>query len=104
MNFRGSVACSYPFILSWTILSFAANGQTVDSNPNVTSRPSTPAFTITTDPVIDGEVLNDEVWKPMPHVDEFIQSKPNAGMPASEKTEVRVGVYGHHIFSRSGLL
>lgn len=90
MNFRLCIPASCLFIFSWTILSLAAYAQTVDSNPNVNTRPTTEAFAIATDPAIDGEVLNDEIWKQIPYTDHFIQSKPNAGMPASEKTEVRI--------------
>ena len=45
---------------------------------------------IEVDPVIDGEVINDEAWRHLPSIDNFIQSKPNSGMAASERTEVRV--------------
>lgn len=65
--------------------------QTLETNPNVSTRPSATAYSLPDVPVIDGEVLNEDLWKMMPPVDQFIQTKPDAGRPASEKTEVRIG-------------
>ena len=41
-------------------------------------------------PVLDGDVLNDEAWKAAPVITGFWQNTPNEGMPASERTEVRI--------------
>ncbi len=44
----------------------------------------------TTRPVkVDG-VLDDEAWRPAPVAGDFVQSEPNTGAAASERTEVRV--------------
>ena len=59
--------------------------------PDVRERPSAPASKLTTSPVIDGDVLNDEVWKGIKPIDQLWQIKPNAGKLASEKTEIRIG-------------
>ena len=40
-------------------------------------------------PRVDG-ILDDEVWRSAPVVDEFTQQEPDEGSPASERTEVRV--------------
>lgn len=68
-----------------------AGAQTLDANPNVTSRPTAQASNLPEAPIIDGDVLNEELWRYVHPIDEFIQTKPNAGMAASEKTEVRIG-------------
>src|SRR5207237_8541208 len=39
-------------------------------------------------PVIDGD-LSDAVWKKAEPITEFYQTDPNAGQPASERTDVR---------------
>src|SRR5688500_11602973 len=73
------------------LLTVQGAAQTLEANPNVNSRPSAQASNLPEGPVIDGEVLNDELWKYLPPIDQFIQTKPNAGYHASEKTEVRIG-------------
>lgn len=74
------------------LLVFAECGaQTLDANPDVALRPSAQASNLPEAPVIDGEVLGEELWQYVPTVGDFIQTKPNAGMAASEKTDVRVG-------------
>ncbi|HVS09767.1 MAG TPA: hydrolase, partial [Planctomycetota bacterium] len=42
-------------------------------------------------PVLDGDVLGDPAWAAAAPVSEFWQTRPFAGEPASERTEVRVG-------------
>jgi len=58
--------------------------------PNVNKRPSTQAIGIEVNPVIDGEVINDEVWQSVTPIVDLWQTRPNAGQPASEKTEIRI--------------
>jgi len=41
-------------------------------------------------PVLDGDVLNDAAWSDAVPVSGFLQSTPNEGEPATERTEVRV--------------
>ena len=41
-------------------------------------------------PVLDGDVLNDVAWADAMPVSGFLQSTPNEGEPATERTEVRV--------------
>lgn len=67
------------------------NAQTVVNMPDVDKRPSAPASSLNQVPVIDGEVLNDELWKTIIPIDQLWQTKPNAGFPATEKTEIRIG-------------
>lgn len=57
----------------------------------ISPRPQTQAIPMNSDPVIDGEVINDAVWQQHPAFDGLMQVKPNAGQPASEKTDIRIG-------------
>jgi hypothetical protein len=41
-------------------------------------------------PVLDGRVLDDPAWKDVPPIVDFWQTAPDAGQPASERTEVRI--------------
>lgn len=60
------------------------------SNQNLFSQPVATAIKIKTAPVIDGEVLDDPVWKSAVPTSGFWQTMPEDGQPASEKTEVRI--------------
>lgn len=59
--------------------------------PDISTRPSTPANILEHEPVIDGNIAEDDAWKAITPVSQLWQTKPNAGLPASEKTEIRVG-------------
>ena len=67
------------------------SAQTITNNPDVNSRPSAHAWFLEAVPEIDGEVLNDDRWAALPPIGELVQTKPNAGFPATEKTDIRVG-------------
>src|SRR5262245_45279843 len=56
-----------------------ALAQTIINNPNVKERPSALAVPMTTEPVIDGVVIDDDIWKSIAPIDQLIQTKPNAG-------------------------
>jgi hypothetical protein len=79
------------FLLSLlTGLLLRTNAQEIINMPDVNKRPTASANQITKPPVIDGDVLNDELWMSLPAIDQLIQTKPRAGFPASEKTEIRI--------------
>ena len=65
--------------------------QDIVNMPDITKRPTAQSYGLERDPVIDGDVLQDEVWKNLTPIDQLWQTKPNAGYPASEKTEIRIG-------------
>ena len=65
--------------------------QDIVNMPDVTKRPAAQSVSLDIAPIIDGEVLQDEVWTQFAPIDQLWQTKPNAGYPASEKTEIRVG-------------
>lgn len=66
--------------------------QQVVNMPDVQQRPSAKAAVLPEEIKIDGDVLNDEVWQGIVPIDEMWQAKPNSGFPATEKTEIRIGL------------
>jgi len=76
-------------LLNTFILLFILNiAKAQDAQTN--QRPSYLATQLSTEPSIDGNVINDDVWKAIPTVGELTQITPKFGKPASEKTEIRV--------------
>ena len=61
--------------------------QTGDLSP----RPVARAHALTIEPVIDGNVLDDPAWRDAEPITGFQQIQPNAGQPATQKTEVFIG-------------
>ena len=60
-------------------------------------RPTAVAVPIETDPLIDGNILKDEVWQKIKPFGGLLQSQPNYGQMASERTEIRIA-YTEHTF------
>ena len=58
--------------------------------PDVKDRPSADIKSIEAPPTLDGEVINDPVWQMIMPIGDLIQTQPNSGQPASEKTEIRI--------------
>ena len=54
------------------------------------SRPEVNIVYIDNEPVIDGEVINDDVWNSVFPITSMTQITPNFGEPSSEKTEIRL--------------
>ncbi|MEQ8423285.1 MAG: DUF5916 domain-containing protein, partial [Cyclobacteriaceae bacterium] len=78
--------------LALSVFAFTTSfGQSNGYQPNLKVRPSATSIQLSSDPVIDGDVLNDEVWQQYPAFDDLKQVKPYAGQPASEKTDIRFG-------------
>jgi hypothetical protein len=63
----------------------------------LTSQNVTSAVKATSNPVIDGDVLNDLAWNDVPAVTTFIQKTPDEGTSVSENTVVKV-MYSDKIF------
>lgn len=57
---------------------------------NNDGRPTANAAALQSSPLVDGDVLNDEVWQGIEPFGDLTQSQPNFGKPASEKTEIRI--------------
>jgi len=56
----------------------------------LTGQNITSAVKASSDPVMDGDVLNDPAWANVPEVTTFIQKTPDEGQSVSEKTAVKV--------------
>lgn len=54
------------------------------------AQPVATAIKVETSPVIDGEVLGELLWESVEPISEFWQTMPDEGLPASEKTEIRI--------------
>ena len=62
--------------------------------PEDDARRTVAAIAVATGPELDGEVRSDPVWQSAAPTGGFIQTSPDEGQPASQRTEVRV-VYTH---------
>ena len=71
-------------------IAFKPSFAQVQPQDSITDRPEFKAVALSQEPVIDGEVINDPVWKTLPAVQDLIQLRPNYGEPVSEKTVIRV--------------
>lgn len=78
----------WPVFLCWmTVISLPVSySQTM----NTEQRPVARAVAIEQDPVLDGEVKNDPVWQQIEPFGDLIQTQPNLGQAASERTEIRI--------------
>ncbi len=54
-------------------------------------RPIAQAIDLEVNPVIDGDVLGDPAWSGATPISDFWQTQPDAGQPATQKTDVFVG-------------
>ena len=90
-SFRIMNSQKYIFIIFLTSIFANAAGQISATMPDVKERPSANSIQLKADPVIDGEVINDELWQQYPAFDGLKQIRPYSGQPASEKTDIRIG-------------
>ena len=86
MTFRPLGYLLLAVLLLFYTLSFSQNSPT----QNNFKRPYYQASFIENEPVVDGEIRNEELWQSIPLAQELIQIKPSFGAPVSEKTEIRV--------------
>ncbi|MGB5667129.1 MAG: DUF5916 domain-containing protein [Maribacter sp.] len=77
------IALSFTFFLP-----FLSAGQ--NTTTNLKERPTATAVSIPSEPLLDGEVLNDEIWQQIKPFGSLNQIQPNYGQPASEKTDIRI--------------
>jgi len=78
------VLCGASFIAA---LAYAA---TATAQGPTAERPVATANQIGEAPVLDGDVLADPVWNQVTPTGDFWQTTPDQGVPASERTEVRI--------------
>ncbi|MGF1559308.1 MAG: DUF5916 domain-containing protein [Flavobacteriaceae bacterium] len=76
------------FFVLFSVLSVA--GQEDINTSDLKPRPTANAVALQDSPVLEGEVLRDEVWQAIPAFSEMSQTQPNFGRPATEKTEIRI--------------
>ncbi len=73
--------------------------QTQDPESNVPKLPPVAsAVLIDEPPIIDGEVMQDEVWSEIPALEELWQTQPNLGQEATEKTSIRIAYTNNHFY------
>ncbi len=86
---RGSKLCLAAF---GSLLALAAaNNGNAQAEKAPAPRPVSEAQQLTSEPVIDGNVLNDPAWANITPITGFWQIQPVAGQPASQKSAVYVG-------------
>ncbi|HRW99052.1 MAG TPA: DUF5916 domain-containing protein [Cyclobacteriaceae bacterium] len=78
-------------LVTCAFFALTARAQSNGTMPDVNERPVANAIQLHGDPVIDGEIINDDFWKDVPAFDGLKQIRPYAGQPASEKTDIRIG-------------
>ncbi|MCU0635183.1 MAG: hypothetical protein MUE41_09945, partial [Gemmatimonadaceae bacterium] len=61
------------------------------------AKPAFAATVLTSVPVIDGK-LDDAAWTAVSPITDFIQRELNEGVPASERTEVRIASDGQYLY------
>ncbi len=77
-------------VLALFLISFSLSIRSQDNTATTNIRPTTNAIAIEAAPVIDGEVLNDTIWKSIIPFGDLVQLQPNYGQPATEKTDIRI--------------
>jgi hypothetical protein len=83
MNFLSRILCVTLLVLFQFTLVKAQNAQ--QSN-----RLSFIATSLNEDPIIDGDILNEELWQKIEPISQMTQIKPKFGQPSSEKTDIRM--------------
>jgi len=78
-------------ILAIFIASIGIIGHVVAAD-SLTTRPVMHAATIAVAPVLDGEVIGDPAWQGVIPATGFWQVQPNEGQPATQRTEVFIGI------------
>jgi hypothetical protein len=72
----------------WAALAATSGGSAAAAE--LAAPPVARATAVEEAPLVDGDVLGDPVWHVAQPLDEFWQTTPDAGEPASERTEVRI--------------
>jgi len=80
--FSNYIRFLYYFIV---LINMSLFGQNIN-----TSQPNFSASYLTTDPDIDGNIINDLVWRKIKPITNLTQARPFYGKPISEKTEIRI--------------
>ncbi|MDX1495243.1 MAG: DUF5916 domain-containing protein, partial [Longimicrobiales bacterium] len=79
----------FPFVAAATLLTASPGSAQTPIDLDSAPRPSASAARAFGEVRIDG-VLDEATWSSAPVITGFLQQKPDAGMPATERTEVRI--------------
>ncbi|RZV60393.1 MAG: hydrolase [Flavobacteriaceae bacterium] len=82
------IVCLFCVLSYFTHLSLKA--QEYSSNDSIPSKPLHKIIELSQEPIIDGEIINEQIWKSVDPLSELIQMRPNYGATVSEKTVIRV--------------
>ncbi len=85
-------------LTKWYIALFLLNSICFAQNPDYITN----AVKAQSDPVIDGDVLNDPAWEKIPTTETFTQKAPDEGEPGTERTVVKV-MYSDEFFYLSAV-
>jgi hypothetical protein len=76
---------------SFAVCVIAACGHPAAAQEAAPSQPPLArAVKVSQPPVVDGNIADDPAWQAATPVTDFWQTSPDAGLPASERTEVRI--------------
>ena len=78
-------------LTKWYIALFFLTSFCFSQNPDYVTN----AVKAKSDPVIDGDVLNDPAWESVPITETFTQKAPDEGEPGTERTVVKAVSYTH---------
>ena len=90
------VVCVFVVVVAPAVVVAQAPPPTAFALTSDTRRTS--AHAVDAPPLMDGDVLGDAAWMGVAPATGFIQTAPNEGQPASERTEVRVVFTGDTIY------
>ena len=76
-----------PLVMFSLMAAFSARSQQPAPADTVAGRPHYQAVRLETDPVVDGDILNDPVWQAVPAIDELVQFQPNRSPLSRRYTE-----------------
>ena len=82
--------CRFPLTLVLVMGWFSLIAQVQITMPDTDVRPTMTATQIEIVPVLDGNVLGDQLWQALDPLTDMTQTQPHAGSPMSENTEIRV--------------
>ena len=70
----------------------------IGQDPNLNQNLNFPITFLESEPVLDGNILNETLWKEVPPITNLKQIRPDYNSPVSEKTEIRVAYTNKFIY------
>ncbi len=84
-----------------TLLILIISGHTIIAANNPSAPETPPVATaryIEEAPVIDGDIMNEDLWKSIPAIEEMWQTQPNLGESSTEKTSIRIAYSDTYLY------